>query len=102
MPATPTILALRTITDWSQFAQCPTCDVLVEGSNAQGLVVRLDAVGSMGDLGTPSLTACERNVVLRIALDGSGLSSEVPSPSQNVTIGSPGPEGFVNVRRSAR
>jgi hypothetical protein len=53
LPATPTILAFRTITDWSQFAQWPTCDVLVDGSNAQGLVVREGAVGSMSYLNTP-------------------------------------------------
>jgi hypothetical protein len=47
LPATPTILAFRTITDWSQFAQWPTCDVLVDGSNAQGLAVCERAVGSM-------------------------------------------------------
>jgi len=53
LPATPTILALRTITDWSQFVQWPTCDVLVDGSNAQALVVREGAVGSMRYLNTP-------------------------------------------------
>jgi len=53
LPATPTIRGFRTITDWSQFAQWPTCDVLVDGSNAQGLVGREGAVGSMSYLNTP-------------------------------------------------
>jgi hypothetical protein len=47
LPATPTILAFTTITDWRQFVQWPTCDVLVEGSNDHSVDVRVAAPGSI-------------------------------------------------------
>jgi hypothetical protein len=41
LPATPTILALSTATDWRQLPQYPTSAVLVDGSNDRAAEVRL-------------------------------------------------------------
>jgi len=47
-PATPTILAFRTITDSRQFAQYPTRGVFVDGSNDHAADARAVALESMG------------------------------------------------------
>jgi hypothetical protein len=69
LPAAPTILALRTTTDWLRLAQYPTSGVLVDGSKAQSVVAWERVVDAITYLRSPCHQHAGEMLPLNVAVD---------------------------------